>query len=215
MLSGDKIQSEAILVTATDKQVECLSEIIRNILRLPVGKKTRDLITKHKKILDKLSDNNISVRKRLEIVQSSPAKVLDVFTVSEIQINSVTVNRCTMNKYITLPYEDYSRLKNHQSSTSDELTKNAAALDADADAASAGTGNGGGEADTAADDSHSPAVFSSDKTADVEGAHVSEESLPRPLLPGLTPTKGTCCRWWWWWWWWWVEISARHDEKDC
>ena len=78
LLSGDKIQSEAILVTATDKQVECLSEIIRNILRLPVGKKTRDLITKHKKILDKLSDNNISVRKRLEIVQSSPAKVLDV-----------------------------------------------------------------------------------------------------------------------------------------
>ena len=75
-----------------------------------------------------------------------------------------------MRKYITLPYEDYSRLKNHQSNTSDELTKNAAALDAAADAASAGTGNGGGEADTAADDRHSPAVFSSDKTADVEDA---------------------------------------------
>ena len=43
LLSGDKIQSEAILVTATDKQVECLSEIIRNILRLPVGKENERL----------------------------------------------------------------------------------------------------------------------------------------------------------------------------
>ena len=78
LLSGNRVQSEAILVTASDKQVECVSEIIRNILQLPVGKKTKQLIIQHKKILVALADKDRTVRKRLDIIQKSHIKILDV-----------------------------------------------------------------------------------------------------------------------------------------
>ena len=78
LLSGNRVQSEAILVTASDKQVECVSEIIRNVLQLPVGKKTKDLIIQHKKILVALADKDNTVRKRLDIIQRSHIKILDV-----------------------------------------------------------------------------------------------------------------------------------------
>ena len=78
LLSSDRIQSEAVLVTATDKQVECLSEIIRNVLRLPVSKKTKGLIKEHEKILIALADKQKTVRKRLDIIQKSHSKILDV-----------------------------------------------------------------------------------------------------------------------------------------
>ena len=78
LLSGNRIQSEAILVTASDKQVECVSEIIRNVLQLPVGQRTKDLIIQHKKILVALADKDNTVRKRLDIIQKSHIKILDV-----------------------------------------------------------------------------------------------------------------------------------------
>ena len=78
LLSGDRIQSEAILVTATDKQVECLSEIMRNVLRLPVGKKTVDLIKQNRSLLERLADKDTTVRKRLDILQKSHNIILDV-----------------------------------------------------------------------------------------------------------------------------------------
>lgn len=78
LLSRDRIQSEAILVTATDKQVKCLSEIIRNVLRLPVPKKTKKLIEQHRKILDTLADKDTTVGKRLDVIQKSHTGILDV-----------------------------------------------------------------------------------------------------------------------------------------
>ena len=78
LLSDNRVQSEAILVTASDKQVECVSEIVRNVLQLPVSKKTKDLIIQHKKILVALADKDNTVRKRLDIIQRSHIKILDV-----------------------------------------------------------------------------------------------------------------------------------------
>ena len=78
LLSGNRVQSEAILVTASDKQVECLSEIMRNVLRLPVGKKTKSLINQHMKILQALSNKENTVKKRLDIIQKSHSKILDI-----------------------------------------------------------------------------------------------------------------------------------------
>lgn len=78
VLSGNRIQSEAILVTATNKQVDCLGEIIRNVLRLPVGKKTKVLIKKHEKILLLISNKDIPLRKRLITLQKSHTIILDV-----------------------------------------------------------------------------------------------------------------------------------------
>ena len=78
LLTSDQVQAEGLLVTASDKQVECLSEIIRNILRLPVSRKTRDLIQLHNKTLTTLSDKKIAVDKRLALLQKSHLYVLQV-----------------------------------------------------------------------------------------------------------------------------------------
>ena len=78
LLSGNQVQSEAVLVTASDAQVNCLSEIFRNVLRLPVGPKTTKLIRLYKKILDIVADAGNSIEKRLKIIQKSAIQLLEV-----------------------------------------------------------------------------------------------------------------------------------------
>ena len=78
LMSSDNVQGEALLVTASDKQVECLSEIIRNVLRLPVSKKTKDIIKLHHKTFITLANKDITVEKRLALVQKSHLNILNL-----------------------------------------------------------------------------------------------------------------------------------------
>ena len=78
ILSGNSLQSEAVLVTASDAQVDCLSEIIMNVQRLPVKTKTKALLIQHKKILDIVSDSKIPVERRLKIIQKESSVLLQV-----------------------------------------------------------------------------------------------------------------------------------------
>lgn len=78
LLTSDQVQAEGLLVTASNKQVECISEIVRNILRLPVSRKTKDLIQIHNKVLTSLSDKQVSIEKRLAILQKYHIKILEV-----------------------------------------------------------------------------------------------------------------------------------------
>ena len=75
LLSADRLQGEALLVTASKHQVNCLTEIMLNILRLPVGKKAKALITKSRKILRAIADFGLSVAQRLKIIQRAAVKV--------------------------------------------------------------------------------------------------------------------------------------------
>ena len=78
LLSGNQVQSEAVLITASDTQVNCLSEIIRNILRLPVGPKTKKLIKLHKKILHVVADSDNTIEKRLKTIQKWATNILEL-----------------------------------------------------------------------------------------------------------------------------------------
>ena len=78
LLSQDRLQGEALLVTANHHQVDCLSEVIKNILRLPVGKRTKLLIAKSKKVLNALANFAVSVKTRLQILQKAASKVLEL-----------------------------------------------------------------------------------------------------------------------------------------
>ena len=75
-MSCDEVQGEALLVTATEKQAECLSEIIRNVLRLPVSRKTKDLIKLHQNTLTLLADKEITKEKRVKLIQKSYLMIL-------------------------------------------------------------------------------------------------------------------------------------------
>lgn len=78
LLSNNKVQSEAVLVTASVKQVNCLAEIIKNILQLPVSIKTSTLLKKHKKLLTTLGDTKVPVKKRLHLIQKWHSVILSV-----------------------------------------------------------------------------------------------------------------------------------------
>ena len=78
LLSRDRVQGEALLVTANRHQVDCISEVIKNILRLPVGKKSKLLIAKSRKVLEALADFALSVKKRLQIIHRAARKIWDV-----------------------------------------------------------------------------------------------------------------------------------------
>ena len=67
-------------MTASDKQTECIAEIIRNVLRLPVGPRTKTLIDKHRKILEAVSDRRSDATTRLNIIQRHHGILVDVLT---------------------------------------------------------------------------------------------------------------------------------------
>ena len=89
LISADRLQGEALLVTANDHQVNCITEVMLNILRLPVGKKTKALIAKSKKILQAIADFSISVTQRLKIIQRAALKVYLVILSVKNQLKRV------------------------------------------------------------------------------------------------------------------------------
>lgn len=78
LLNEDKIQARALIVTANEHQAHCLGEVIHNILKLPVGKKAKRLIAKHKKILLVIANFGLSLKKRLKVLQAAAAKIVEL-----------------------------------------------------------------------------------------------------------------------------------------
>lgn len=80
LLSAGTLQAKAILLTASNEQVDCLSEIAFNIRRINLGKKARQLVMKSKKILDTLANLSTSVKRRLEIIQRYVKRIIEIIT---------------------------------------------------------------------------------------------------------------------------------------
>ena len=89
LLSEDRVQGEALLVTANRHQVDCISEIIKNILSLPVGKKAKLLIAKSRKLLESLADFALTSRKRLLIIHSAARKILEILFSVKARLRAV------------------------------------------------------------------------------------------------------------------------------
>ena len=89
LLSEDRVQGEALLVTANRHQVDCISEIIKNILSLPVGKKAKILIAKSRKLLESLANFALTSRKRLLIIHSAARKILEILFSVKARLRAV------------------------------------------------------------------------------------------------------------------------------
>ena len=89
LLSQDKVQGEALLVTANHDQVDCITEVIRNILRLPVGKKTKRLIDDYHKLLHSLADFAVSQKRRLQLIHAHSQKILEVLHSVKTRLTAV------------------------------------------------------------------------------------------------------------------------------
>ena len=78
LLRASKIQAEALLVTASAKQVDCISEIAINLQILPLGTNAKRLVMKSKKILDSISNLATSTKSRLEIIQKYVKRIIAI-----------------------------------------------------------------------------------------------------------------------------------------
>ena len=78
VLKGSRVQAIAVLVTASQRQLDCLGEIINNLRRLPISSKCKALMRKFKKTLDIIANLTIKTKTRLLTVQRSVKKVLAV-----------------------------------------------------------------------------------------------------------------------------------------
>ena len=76
LLSAHKVQAEALVVTASDHQVDCISEIVLNLLQLPLPRKAKALVTKYGKLLKALGDLGVSVKKRFALLQKNVKRVI-------------------------------------------------------------------------------------------------------------------------------------------
>ena len=89
MSTESKLQAEALLVTSTADQIECLSEVIRNLLTLPVAKSTKLLLAKHKSVLTKIADSESSIKQRRVLIQSSAKRLITVLQSAKIRLLKV------------------------------------------------------------------------------------------------------------------------------
>lgn len=89
VLQEDKTQARALLMTATPTQAHCISQVIHNILILPVSKTTKKLITKYKKLLQSIANIALNPKKRLKLIQSAAAKIVEVLWSVKLRLKSV------------------------------------------------------------------------------------------------------------------------------
>ena len=76
LLEKNELQTEALLVTATNKQVVCISELARNILRLPVSSRTKKLLKQHSGVLESIGDKKKSIQARRELIQEHSGELI-------------------------------------------------------------------------------------------------------------------------------------------
>ena len=89
ILKGSNVQGEALLVTASDQQVNCLSEIFYNLRRLPLGKKAKALVAKYRKVVDVIANLALRVKSRLLMVQKFAKKILVILMSVKLRILSL------------------------------------------------------------------------------------------------------------------------------
>lgn len=76
LLTAEKTQAEALLVTASDRQVDCVSEIALNLLKLPLGREAKKMVVKHAKLFKQVADLAASVKKRLVLLQKHAKRII-------------------------------------------------------------------------------------------------------------------------------------------
>lgn len=87
--TDSKLQAEAILVTLTNEQTECISEVFENLLSLPVSNQTKLLLVKNKTLLAKISDSTSSIRERKQLIQKSAKRIIAILISAKKRLLSV------------------------------------------------------------------------------------------------------------------------------
>ena len=89
LLKTSKDQSTALLQTTTADQVSVLSEIVLNLLHIPLGKKPKYLINKNKKILERIADKRTSKEIKRKLLIKNYKHILQLLWSVRIQLQEL------------------------------------------------------------------------------------------------------------------------------
>ena len=78
LLNTTPLQAISLILTATDDQIIAISEIAYNLIQLPLKGKEKDLIKKRQKILKKISNKNLTLKKKQELIQRHRKIIINI-----------------------------------------------------------------------------------------------------------------------------------------
>ena len=84
-----RLQAVALLDTATPDQVRTLAEIARNVLHLPLSPEARLTINKRRHLLEKLSNQKLSTRRKADLISKHHRLILEVLHAIKVPLQEL------------------------------------------------------------------------------------------------------------------------------
>lgn len=78
LLNTSFIQAQALLDTITTKQIKAISEILKNLLKIPVGDQIKTEIEKNEKLIRKIAHSKIGLTKKARIIGLHRKKIIHI-----------------------------------------------------------------------------------------------------------------------------------------
>ena len=89
LMKTSKEQSRALLYTITIEQVTVLSEIIFNLLTLPLKKKQKDFITRRNTLFNKLGNKKTSNRVKIKLIRKNLKIILELIQINKLLLKDI------------------------------------------------------------------------------------------------------------------------------
>lgn len=89
VLSSHRVQATALLETVSEKQADCISEIILNLYLgnlVHLTSKIKQILDSRKRIFKLLTNKNIKIKTRVETIKAHPRIILNTLKIVKKQI---------------------------------------------------------------------------------------------------------------------------------
>ena len=91
LLNSTKDQARALLYTITPEQVSAISEIVLNLLELPLPNTVKTILQRRRKVFKKISDKMLSVRTRTSLIKKHMTLMLSTLHLVKSQLQEVII----------------------------------------------------------------------------------------------------------------------------
>ena len=89
LLTTSKDQASALLDTITTEQVSAITEIIHNLLNIPLGNKPKFIVNKSKKLFEKITHKTTSKDKRRQLIRKNYKIILPLLWSVKIHLEQL------------------------------------------------------------------------------------------------------------------------------
>lgn len=89
LINTTQLQAEALLDTASRKQVKVISLICKNLLKFPLEQDAKNEVEKHHKLLEKLGSSSIGLSKKGHLIGLHRKKIIRVFKSTSVYLSGL------------------------------------------------------------------------------------------------------------------------------